>query len=164
VSDVWVLDASPIIALAKVDQLSLIDRLTSQVLVPDPVATEVLAGPPTDAARRALEDGWGTRVSLTSIPTTLHAWGLGDGETAVLAVALDRGRSVAVLDDASARMCARSLGVSLIGTLGIVVRAKERGLLRSAAEVVTALRASGLHLDAPTVRAALRGIGEEWGG
>lgn len=101
-------------------------------------------------------------MSPASIPPILLAWGLGAGETAVLAVALERQACTAVLDDATARMCARSLGVPLIGTLGIVVRAKERGLIRSAVEIVRALRASDLHLDEATIRAALRNVGEVW--
>lgn len=163
-SDVWVLNASPIITLAKVGQLPLLERLTSQVLVPDAVVAEILAGPATDPARDALAGGWGTRMSPTNIPPILLAWGLGAGETAVLAVALDQRPCTAALDDANARMCARSLGVPLIGTLGIVVRAKEHGLISSAADVVRALRASGLHLDDPTIRAALLRAGEEWRG
>jgi predicted nucleic acid-binding protein len=164
VSDLWVLNASPIITLAKVDQLPLVERLASRVLVPDAVAAEILAGPATDPARDVMEKGWGTRVSATSITPLLLAWGLGAGETAVLAVALDRQPCTAALDDASARMCARSLGVPLIGTLGIVVRAKERGLIPSAADIMRTLRASGLRLDDETIRAALRGVGEGWNG
>jgi len=162
VSEVWVLNASPIITLAKIAQLPLLERLASELLVPEAVASEIRAGPATDPARLAIETGWGKRVPPGSIPTILLAWGLGHGETVVLAVALERQPCAAVLDDAGARTCARSLGVPLIGTLGIVVRAKERGLIPSAVEVVRALRVSGLHLDEDTIRVALRNVGEEW--
>ncbi|HVO23498.1 MAG TPA: hypothetical protein VMW56_07700 [Candidatus Margulisiibacteriota bacterium] len=63
-SDVWVLNASPIITLAKVAQLSLLERIATELLVPEEVATEILVGPPTDPARLALETGWG-QTSVT---------------------------------------------------------------------------------------------------
>ncbi|HYW83217.1 MAG TPA: DUF3368 domain-containing protein, partial [Spirochaetia bacterium] len=59
-------------------------------------------------------------------------WGLGPGETAVLGVALERAHCTAVLDDASARACARAFDIPLIGTLGVVLRARQRGVIPSA--------------------------------
>ena len=82
------------------------------------------------------------------------------GESAVIALCLEKGSAIAVLDDASARAAARALGVPLIGTLGVVVRARLRGLLPSAAAVIADLRAAGLHLDDRVIRAALDRIGE----
>jgi len=164
VTDVWVVNASPIIALAKVGQLDLLERLATQVLVPEPVVSEVLAGPADDPAHQALERGWGTRVRPGPIPVAIVEWGLGSGESSVLAVALERQSCTAVLDDASGRMCARALGVPLIGTLGVVLRAKRRGLIASASEVATALRDSGLRLDDRMVEAALLSVGENWRG
>jgi predicted nucleic acid-binding protein len=71
--------------------------------------------------------------------------------------------SLAVLDDAAARKCARTLSVPLIGTLGAVLRAKRLGLIPAAAEVVRALRAAGLRLDDETIRISLqRAVGERW--
>jgi len=122
---------------------------------------EILAGPPSDPARQALEGGWGKVVACPSISSFLLEWGLGMGETAVLALAAER-RLTAVLDDAAARTCARAMGIEVIGTLGAVLRAKKRGLIPSAADVLKGLRMAGLHLDDSVVRSALEGVGEGW--
>ena len=45
-SDVWVANASPLIVLAKVGHLHRLEQLASQLLLPEPVVVEVLAGPP----------------------------------------------------------------------------------------------------------------------
>jgi predicted nucleic acid-binding protein len=50
----------------------------------------------------------------------------------------------------------------VIGSLGVVLRAKKRGLVTQAAEVMQALRQAGLHLDEVTIRLALGRIGETW--
>jgi predicted nucleic acid-binding protein len=162
VNDAWVVNASPIIALASVDRLHLLSDLSKEVLVPEAVVAEVLAGPPSDPARQTLLRGWGVRVAPCDIPSALLEWGLGAGETAVLAVALERGPATAVLDDAAARACARAFGMEVIGTLGVVLRAKRRAFIPSAGDVVHALRAAGLYLDDEVARLALEAVGETW--
>ena len=160
-SDIWVVNASPLIILAKADRLHLLSDSCRELLVPEAVVAEILAGPPSDPARQALQRGWGQTVACPSIPDALLEWGLGTGETAVLALAADR-KLTAVLDDAAARTCAKAMGISVIGTLGVVLRAKRRAIIASAADALEALRAAGLYLDDDVARTALKGVGEEW--
>jgi len=162
VSDIWIVNASPIIALAKANQLQLLREFCRELLLPQAVAREILAGPPSDPARQALEHGWGEVVAPKNIPPELLEWGLGPGETSVLAMALERRTAVSVLDDAAARTCARAMGLEVIGTLGVILRAKTKGLISSAADQLKDLRSAGLHLDEEVARAALKGIGETW--
>lgn len=160
--DFWVVDASPIITLAKAGYLHLLDQLAS-LLVPEAVALEVAEGPASDPARKALESGWGVRAVPRDIPRSVLEWGLGAGESAVLALSLEDGGRAAVLDDAAARSCARTLGVPFLGTLAVVLRAKQAGLISSASEVAAALVQAGLRLDDETLRKALdQGAGEPW--
>lgn len=161
-NEIWVVNASPVIVLAKAGHLQLLEQLSGDVLLPLPVAMEIESGPNTDAARLALEGGWGVRVSAIRIPTELLEWGLGPGETAVLAVALERASRTAVLEDGSARACAKAFGIPIIGTLGVVLRAKRRGIIPSAVDVIRRIRAAGLYLDEATIRSAVQRIGEEW--
>ncbi len=161
-SDTWVVNASPIIALAKVDRLHLLDDLCNELIVPEAVVAEILAGPPSDHARRAIEGGWATTAAANRITPDLLEWGLGTGETAVLAVAMELTTATVVLDDAAARTCAKALGIGMIGTLGVVLRAKRKAMISSAADVLKALRAAGLRLDDNVIRSALQGIGETW--
>lgn len=158
-----VVNASPLICLAKAGQLDLLERLDPEVLVPEPVAGEVLAGPPGDPARLALEGGWGLRRLGPHVPHRVLEWGLGAGESSVLALALEMSGAIAVLDDREARVCARLLGVPVIGSLGIVLRAAREGIIPAAVPVLRTLRAAGIHLDDPTIREALRRTtGEPW--
>lgn len=158
-----VVNASPLICLAKAGLLDLLERLDPEVLVPEPVASEVLAGPPGDPARVALEGGWGFRRPGSHVPHRVLEWGLGAGESSVLALALETASATAVLDDREARVCARLLGVTVVGSLGLVLRAAREGLIPAAAPALQALRGSGIHLDDATIREALaRTTGESW--
>jgi predicted nucleic acid-binding protein len=158
-----VVNASPLISLAKIGALEVLEGSATTVLVPSAVVAEVLAGPPGDPARQALEGGWGSRVVDHGTPAAVLEWSLGRGETSVLAVAIAMPGLVAVLDDAEARACARALGVPCIGTLGLVLRAAVEGRLDGALATLRALRGVGVHLDGTTIRQALaRTTGEVW--
>lgn len=161
-SDIWVVNASPLISLARVGHLALLEAPGRVLLVPEAVAREVLAGPTTDPARQALETGFGGTPAITAIDLRVVEWGLGAGETAVIshAIAVD---GTAVLDDGRARTAARVLGVNVVGTLGVVLSARKQQRIESAAKVVRALRDAGMRLDDDVIRNALqRVLGEEW--
>ena len=161
--NVWVVNASPVITLAKAGHLALLTEMADKILLPEAVAAELLMASAADPARQAVMGGWGTRLAVTETPAMVLEWGLGAGETAVLAVALTRGNCTAVLDDAAGRKCARTLGIPVIGTLGVILRAKHQGRIASAARVMHDLRAAGLYLDDATITDILRhSAGETW--
>lgn len=158
----WVVNASPVISLARAGYLSVLSATADAVRVPEAVRAELLAGPEADPARRAVESGWGEALAVTPAEAVLE-WGLGQGETSVISAALSRPGWTAVLDDAEARACARSLGVRVVGTLGVALRATRTGHLQAAAPVVRALRAAGLYVaDDVVARALAEALGEEW--
>lgn len=120
-SDVWIADASPLIALASIEQLELMDALSATVPIPSAVREEVLAGPAEDLARQQLEQGWGEPAGSIAVPDRVIEWGLGAGESEVIALGLERPGSTLVLDDAEARSCARTLGLRFIGTVAVIL-------------------------------------------
>jgi len=161
VSEVWIVNASPVIVLAKAHYSDLLVKLSTSILLPEVVAQEILAGPLADPARKLVENGWGETASPHEIPQSLLEWGLGSGETAVLSLALERAPATAVPDDAAARTCAQAIHVPMIGTLGILLRAKRHGLLNSAAVAIKAIQDVGLHLDETVIARALEHVGEK---
>lgn len=94
---------------------------------------------------------WGTQswpIRQDVLPSPrVDAWNLGAGETAVLSHALIHPSLRAVIDDADARRCATTLGIPILGTGGILLLAKRRGLLPSVAEGLEKLSNAGLRLS-----------------
>ena len=121
--DCWVVNASPVIALAKVGHLDLLDADAPCIVLPQSVADEIRHGPDGDPARQALDNGWGGNPVTAAPDPLVVEWGLGAGETAVLSIAR-RKNALAVIDDGAARSAARAIGIASIGTLGIVLRAR----------------------------------------
>lgn len=160
-ADLWIVDASPLIVLTKVGQAQLLESLAEQLIVPASVAAEVEAGPPADPARILLKSGFGASEVAREIPAAIRDRGLGKGETEVLALAHRQG-AVAVIDDAAARRSANALGIRLIGSLGVIVRARLAGLLPGAGPVLQDLRQAGFRIDDLSIRKALQAVREPW--
>lgn len=158
----WVVNASPIISLAKIGRLELLAAPGKELILPIAVAKEILAGPPGDPGRRALESGFGGQPAAVEVAPAVEQWSLGRGESAVLTLARQRG-ATAIIDDRDARRAASSLGVALLGTLGVVLRARAEKRIQEAAPVLKELRKIGLHLDETLIALALeRSFGEIW--
>lgn len=158
----WVINASPIIVLAKIDSLDLITQLADEIIVPQAVVDEINAGPEDDPARSFLASSPLPVVDVSAHPTIL-GWDLGRGETAVLGYAFDHTGWKVVIDDGAARRCARALDIPMIGTLGVILKARMSGLIPAASPLLRALRAHGFRLDDAVIRAALQvTVGEEW--
>jgi predicted nucleic acid-binding protein len=134
VAEQWVINASPVIALARVGQVELLTRLPKQAIIPRAVEEELLRAPEDDPARRVVESGMFKIIETPAPPSEILAWDLGLGETAVLSYVFAHQKCVAVLDDGAARRCARSLSLAVTGTLSVVLLAKQHGLINSAAQ------------------------------
>ena len=87
--DVWVCNSSPLISLARIARLDLIESLAGKILVPATVHREIEAGGERDSAAQAIKSS--SRLQITpdvEVPESVRTWGLDPGESQVLAVAL----------------------------------------------------------------------------
>jgi len=135
--------------LHQVRLLTILPALVVPALIPPAVDAEL-------AVRRSLELdlpdpaqlGWLTIRPLTHAVSTSLPPGLDAGEAEVLALALECGDAVVVLDDALAHQAAQSLGVRLMGTLGLLLTPKhqidETGLPLLLGETARAYFAKGV--------------------
>jgi len=158
--DAVVINASPLITLFRSGQADLLPRLFSRIVVPEAVWQEVVLDEWDDMAARTLsQQSWPVREQVVSSPS-VEAWNLGAGETAVLSHALANPPLRAVIDDRDARRCAQTLGIPMLGTGGVLVLAKRRGLLISVSEGLDKLLRSGLWLSDEIIRLLKAQAGE----
>jgi predicted nucleic acid-binding protein len=160
VSDIWVLDASPVILLGKIGRLDLLESLAAKAVVPNAVFLEIQAGIGERRAVQSTADWAAPRRTVdVPIPLSIERWDLGPGESQVIAHCLKDAQR-AVLDDAQGRQCARAHDIAVIGTLGIVLSAKRQGMIPAARPVLDTLRRSGMYLSDQVLTEALGLIGE----
>ena len=158
-----VADSGPLIALARLDLLAIPSRLFGELLVTATVWREVTREPrPADQlALCAALDG-GLLLVLDDplqIPAALAEVQLDEGERSALALALLRD-AVVLVDERRGRACAVDLGLSVLGTLGLLVRAREQGMVDRVRPLTDALLASGYFLARALVDRTLASIGE----
>lgn len=75
-------------------------------------------------------------------------------------LAMETANSIAVLDDRDARRVARQLGIALTGTLGLLVDAKQRSLISTAAPLLDELERHNFHMSAGIRNAVLNAARE----
>ena len=157
-----VVNTSPLICLFKSGLAELFPALFKDVAVPEAVIKEVMAKGTVDfAAQTLISNSWIRRIGNIAIDPRVASWDLGDGESAILSFALKNLEYFAVMDDREARRCAISLQCHYIGTLGIVVLAKKRGMISSARETLGKIQNAGLWISETLVNEICRKVGEK---
>lgn len=155
-------DASPLIALARVNGLGWLQTLFREVLVTEVVLSEVLTGrhPDTEAPiQQALAAGWLQAAALGTIEPALPD--LDEGEAASIRLALSSGEPVLLLiDERAGRAVAQELGLSVAGTAAVIGLAHQRGLIASARDVFAALHASDFRIAPAVIQAVLDRCGD----
>jgi predicted nucleic acid-binding protein len=156
-----VVNASPLIFLSKAGLIHFLQQAAPDIVIPETVAWEIgRRGEKDRTAQTVANTPWLTRVETPLIPPLIQSWDLGPGESAVLAYAVVHPGVVAIIDDGAGRRCAETLGIPLLGTLGLVMIAKKRGLIAVARPVIALLKQHGMFLSESTIDRAMRLIDE----
>jgi len=159
---IWVVNTSPLVFLGNLGRLELLRHEGREVYIPRAVAEEIAEKP--DAAAQAVQAACATwmqvgnvtdQTAVTLVQAALHK---GEAEAIVLATELHAERLV--LDDQDARRFAARCGLKIIGTLGILLAAKQRGAIVSLREEIDALIALGFRVNPQLVTAVLQSAGE----
>lgn len=157
-----VCDAGPVIHL---DELGCIDLLTdfSALWIPQAVRKEIEFHRPgaLDLDSLAAEFVTAERPADAAVETLIKALSLDRGEQAALSFAQSRPSCIFLTDDAAARLAAKTLGVRVHGTLGVLLRAARRGK-RSRGDVLELLRTlpsrSSLHIRRSLLVSVIRQV------
>ena len=139
-------NTSPLIALERIGQLSLLPKLYGKVVRPRAVLIEIDEGKGQYGISNDLCNAdW--LETVTDPPEMNLRRELGAGETAVIALAVRENADLVILDDLAARNVAIELGLAVSGTLGILLAAHERGFLKDVALTVDALTMVGFRVS-----------------
>ena len=160
-----IVDASPLIHLARVSLLELLREhdAAGEVVAPAVVFEEVMRGASHDPSALLIDQA--ARDWLTIAPTppphpSLDLTRIDPGEAAVLSLALATPGAFAVIDDLAARTRADRLVVRKIGTLRILIDAKRRGAIPSVRTPLDQLKRMGMRLTDAIYREVLNQAGE----
>ncbi len=142
-------DTGPLIALAKARQLQLLEQLFGEIFIPPAVYREILAKTGPEAEQ--LDSALATFVRVAEHPSVKP-------EVRSLTSHLDRGEREAIaltcqlnalllVDDRLGRQAAQRLNLLFTGVAGILIKAKEKGLLPHVRPVLEQIRSQGYWLS-----------------
>lgn len=163
-----VADSGPLIHLATARQFYLLQRFFDKVLIIAQVYDEVVTqgkGKPGDSdVRKAIEEGWvlvDPMRELIGVERLLSPR-ISEIDARVVAHALENNIHLVLADDPGVRQVAEQEGLSVVGTVGILVRARLEGIIVELRPVLDYLIELGFHLDPNGLvyREALKRVGE----
>jgi predicted nucleic acid-binding protein len=156
-------NTGPVIAPAKIDQLGLLKILYSVVQIAPAVHGELMAkaGPEIPRIDQAPRDF----LQLTPIPPSTPdvermTRRLGPGEQEAIALAVSSGVTLLLIDDRAGRRAVEQPGPAVSGVAGVLIRAKQDGLIPAVRPMLEEIRRNGYWLSDALIETAARFAGE----
>lgn len=157
-----VINTGPLLSLiAGMGDLSVIEKLYRRALVPLEVCREIESGGASGFGvgefRRSDFIEKQPRA-LTIAPFLLNSLDL--GEASVIQLALDADISTVCIDESVGRRIARLNGLNLTGSIGILIRAKQKGIDFSMRRAIDRMKSKGIYLSQIVTDFALKHANE----
>jgi predicted nucleic acid-binding protein len=144
-------NASPLIALTRIDRLQILKLLWKEIVIPEAVYMEVVVNgkgkPGADIISTACKE-WIRVVPVENIQEVkiLKAV-LDDGEAEVIALGQQLKAKLLLLDNREPRLFASAANLNLIGTVGIIKLAWRKGLLMEPLRELQKLKLNGFWIS-----------------
>ena len=145
-------DASPLIALADIGELDLLLHLYQRIVITDIVQNEI---------QKDLPDWIEVSTDYDQRQLQILSLELDEGEASAIALALENPHSRIILDERKGRSVAKRLGLKITGTLGIIIKAKNEGLIESGKIILDKLEEHGFWLSSQLKKQLLDRLREE---
>lgn len=150
-AEIGIFDSGPLISFYQSDTLWLPEALFPRVVVSPSVKSEVL--PSLGQMPDAFE------VDIPHVRLLLPG-NLGRGEREAIGLAIQIGCDALVIDDRPARKAAIAHGLPVIGTFGLLLKAKHQGLIGRVAPIMSAMLEAGHYASYELQMAVLEDAGE----
>lgn len=160
---ITVCNSSPLIGLAAIGLFDLFNALYGTIHIPEAVWQEVVvsgAGRPGSQEVQATSWIICHKVADQQAVAQLLTGGLDQGECEAIVLAHELNAALLILDDRKARRYVTDKQLTVIGTGGILLRAKDNQIIASVKPPLDALILAGLHIDPKLYQQILRFAGE----
>lgn len=157
-------NTSPIINLAAIGQLDLLQRLYGTILIPQAVYHEIaVRGSGQAGATEVQTFQWFERYRVQDVVLVKRLeQQLDAGEAEAIALAVERQADLLLLDERRGRMLARQEGIAITGLLGVLLVAKQLGYLASVQPVLHDLMTkAGFWIDPELFAQVLKSADEQ---
>lgn len=162
-TDLVVADAGPLIGLARIESLWLLEKLYRSVVIPPAVRDELQVNAPRPGSRVLLSALQRGRLTIEAPPQSTELELLSEildpGEAEAILLARERSARL-LIDERRGREVARRRGVQVIGTGGVLLAAKRAGAIDRIAPLMDRLTLEGYRVGADLRNKVLELAGE----
>ncbi|PID57397.1 DUF3368 domain-containing protein [candidate division KSB3 bacterium] len=153
-------DSSPLISLALINKLSVLEQLYREICVPTAVYDEVSRNDkPCSQELKQFVQGKITCVKNTMAVDLLLS-DIGTGEAEAIVLALEHQPAMLLIDDLKARKLAKMKGLNIIGTLGILLQAKREGVIGEVKPLIIELLSNNIRIGTKIIEITLQAAQE----
>jgi predicted nucleic acid-binding protein len=149
-------DSSALVALAVMDRLALLEEIFDEIFIPQAVYDEVSI----DNKPQSLKLKLFLADKIIQVKLDISKMGLGQGELEAITLYQNTKADFLLIDDRRAKNFAKLNGIQVIGSLGVILLAKEKGLLESVKSEFKKLSDSNLFISQSLIDKILREVGE----
>ena len=146
-------DTTPIISLLKAHRLDLLEAMFGEIVIPPAVYDELISNPRfTSEAKLVTSSAFICKELLHNTQEAQHIMksaGLDKGESEAIALSLETGAHVLLMDEAKGRRVAKRMGLPVMGTVGTLLAAHRRGLLsrEGVLECIDSMEMAGIRIS-----------------
>lgn len=137
-------NTSPILNLALVGKLELLEQQFGEIIIPQAVLDEFRLSedlPGTGYISAALSEGWLSVKALSDRhKANLLERELDKGESEVISLALELNAELLLIDERDARRVCKSLNLNVTGVIGILIKAYKTGALTDLQQTINDLK------------------------
>lgn len=154
------LNTTPIISLSVLGKITLLKDLFDEVYIPKTVRREILRGTKSIGKQELLQNTWIVSKSVKNNFTKDFLFDLDEGEAETIVLAKELEINLVSIDEVLGRKVAKHCGLNLIGTVGILAKAKKHNLIPSVKPELETLTQNGIFLSKRLIEKTLISLGE----
>ncbi len=144
-------DTSCFIVLSNIGELELLQKVYGQITTTPDVVFEYGQSLPDWVEINTPSDKYRQQILETQVDK---------GEASAIALAIEMPGSTIILDDYKARKLAEKLGITITGTIGVIVKAKLRGIIPSIKPCLDKIRKTDFYISNELYYKAMEEAGE----
>lgn len=158
-----VINSTPLIALAHINKLHLLNKLYDEVYIPQAVFNEISVKEGSVCKIQVEASlNWIKVLSINNVMAKeFFKAQLHDGEVEVMILAKEVCSDLVVIDDKNAKKHAKYLGLNVTGTLGILIKAKQKGFIKEVKPLLLELKNKGIYISDNVIDMCLKAANEK---
>lgn len=157
-----IVNSTPLIALSNVDKLEVLKMMYGEITIPRAVYEEISEKP--DSTCKIMVEEARDWINVENIENEMAKLmfkpQFHEGEVEVMILAKEKDADLVIIDDNNARKYAKYLELTLTGTLGVLIKAKQKGYVSEIRPLIDGLCRSGLYLSKALIDKCLEQVGE----